>query len=176
YNAVAVYAFDYGISMRTLLHLCTFLSLVIGFSGARAAGLDLGPLGSNNGGFLPVEEAYKVNITGEDEQLFIDWTIAKGYYLYREKFRVSAKVGDNTQAVNAQLEEGQQKYDEYEEKEVPVFYDSTRITVPLAGLPTEFLLNVRSQGCADAGLCYAPRSQTFQINRKFGTAIETAPA
>src|SRR5690606_6905869 len=44
------------------------------------------------------------------------------------------------------------------------------------GLPTEFLLNVRSQGCADAGLCYAPRSQTFQINRKFGTAIETAPA
>lgn len=176
YNAVAVYAFDYGISMRTLLHLCTFLSLVIGFSGARAAGLDLGPLGSNNGGFLPVEEAYKVNITVEDEQLFIDWTIAKGYYLYREKFRVSAKVGDNTQAVNAQLEEGQQKYDEYEEKEVPVFYDSTRITVPLAGQPTEFLLNVRSQGCADAGLCYAPRSQTFQINRKFGTAIETAPA
>src|SRR5690606_25985674 len=37
-----------------------------------------------------------------------------------------------------------------------------------------FMLSVRSQGCADAGLCYAPDTRSFQINRNFGTAVEVA--
>lgn len=161
--------------MRKFTQLLTFLSLVLCTTVAHSSGLDLGQLGSNNGGFLPVEEAYKASVTTGQEHILLDWTIAPGYYLYRDKFKVSAKIADQTQPLSPQLEEGLVKYDEYEEKEVGVFYNSTRITIPLGDLPKEFLLNVRSQGCADAGLCYAPRTQTFQINRDFGTAVEVAP-
>src|SRR5690606_22432030 len=161
--------------MRKFTQLLTFLSLVLCTTVAHSSGLDLGQLGSNNGGFLPVEEAYKASVTTGQEHILLDWTIAPGYYLYRDKFKVSAKIADQTQPLSPQLEEGLVKYDEYEEKEVGVFYNSTRITIPLGDLPKEFLLNVRSQGCADAGLCYAPRTQAVQINRDLSTAGEVAP-
>ena len=34
-------------------------------------------------------------------------------------------------------------------------------------------LEVRSQGCADAGLCYPPRKQTFMLDPVAGTVLET---
>lgn len=149
-----------------LLLLCSHLT--------RADSLDLGSLGGNSGGFLPVEEAYKVNVLVEENQLFLDWTIAPGYYLYRDKFKVSDRTANANNPLEIQLEPGVTKFDEYEGKEVASFYNSTRVTVPLPSAGDELLIKVRSQGCADAGLCYAPRDQHFEINRRFGTAVETA--
>lgn len=160
--------------MNKLLHLFTLLLVICSATTTRASGLDLGAL-NNSGGFLPVEEAYRVAVLVEDDAVQLDWTIAPGYYLYRDKFRVTAKTGDTTRTLSAKIEKGLSKFDEYEGKEVDVFYTSTRISVPIADQPNEFILSVRSQGCADAGLCYAPNTRAFQINRQFGTAIETAP-
>jgi thiol:disulfide interchange protein len=154
--------------------LSAFLFLLCGHM-SRADGLDLGALGSSDGGFLPVEQAYKVNVLVEENQLFLDWTIAPGYYLYRDKFKVNDRTANTPMAI--QLEPGLNKFDEYEGKEVAMFYNGTRVTVPFTAAGEEMLIKVRSQGCADAGLCYAPRDQHFQINRRFGTAVEsTAPS
>lgn len=140
-----------------------------------ADGLNLGSLGNNNnGGFLPVEEAYKVTLVVVESQLFLDWTIAPGYYLYRDKLKVTDRTAGANAPLTLQLQPGQDKFDEYEGREVGVFYGNTRVAVTLAGAGEDMLVKVRSQGCADAGLCYAPRDQTFQINRRFGTAVETA--
>ena len=40
--------------------------------------------------FLPVEEAYQASIDVLDNSLLVDWRIAEGYYLYRERFEVVA--------------------------------------------------------------------------------------
>lgn len=157
-----------------ILPTLSFVLLLFCSLASWADGLNLGPLGGNNGGFLPVEEAYKVQVTVEDEQIFLDWTIAPGYYLYRDKFKVNDRTANANTALPLQLEPGLKKFDEYEGKEVAMFYNGTRVGVPLGTAGEEMLIKVRSQGCADAGLCYAPRDQIFQINRRFGTAVESA--
>lgn len=159
--------------MKILSSLCSLLLLFCSLS-SWGDGLGLGPLGSNNGGFLPVEEAYKVQVMVEDSQILLEWTIAPGYYLYRDKFKVTDRTADANTPLAIQLEPGLKKFDEYEGKEVAMFYNRTRVTVPIEATKEEMLIKVRSQGCADAGLCYAPRDQIFEINRRFGTAIETA--
>lgn len=157
-----------------ILPTLSFVLLLFCSPASWAEGLDLGPLGGNNGGFLPVEEAYKVQVTVEDDQIFLDWSIAPGYYLYRDKFKVNDRTANANTALPLQLEPGLKKFDEYEGKEVAMFYNGTRVGVPLGTAGEEMLIKVRSQGCADAGLCYAPRDQIFQINRRFGTAVESA--
>lgn len=159
--------------MNKLLHLITLLVFLSGATASRATGLDLGSL-SNGGGFLPVQEAYRVALVVEPEVVHLDWTIAPGYYLYRDKFKITVKDGTSSETLPAEIEAGLVKFDEYEGKEVGVFYDSTRVSVALGNLSNEFMLSVRSQGCADAGLCYAPDTRSFQINRNFGTAVEVA--
>ena len=159
--------------MKTLSSLCTLLLLFCSLS-SWGDGLDLGPLGSNNGGFLPVEEAYKVQVMVEDNRILLDWAIAPGYYLYRDKFKVTDRTANANTPLPLQLEPGLKKFDEYEGKEVAMFYNGTRVIVPIEAAGDEMLIKVRSQGCADAGLCYAPRDQIFEINHRFGTAIETA--
>lgn len=162
--------------MNKVFHLITLLVFLCGVATARADSFDLGSLSSNNGGFLPVEQAYRVAVVVEPEVVHLDWTIAPGYYLYRDKFKVTAKEGGSSKTLPAKIETGIVKFDEYEGKEVGVFYESTRVTVALGDLANEFVLSIRSQGCADAGLCYAPDTRSFQINRNFATAVEVAAA
>lgn len=153
-----------------------FTTFVLIFSTSYSSATGLGELTGSKPEFLPVEEAYQANITIEPKQLQVDWILEPGYYLYQEKFDFSADFGDQSKALIGTFEEGVQRYDEYFEKDLEVFYDSTRITLPLDDLPDQFQLKVTSQGCADAGLCYAPRTQYFQIDRENGlaTAVDSS--
>lgn len=159
--------------MNKLLRSILLLVFLGGAINGHTTGLDLGSL-TNNGGFLPVHEAYRVAVVVEPETVHLDWTIAPGYYLYRDKFRITVKEGATSKTLPAQLETGLVQYDEYEGKEVGVFYEATRVSVAVGNLGNEFILSVRSQGCADAGLCYAPDTRSFEINRTFATAVEVA--
>lgn len=136
---------------------------------ADSLGLDT----QGNDEFLPVEQAYQASIIVEPNYLVIDWVIAPGYYLYKEKFKLSAITQEGKTILEGQYSPGTIKYDEYYGKDVESFYITTQIKVPLAGVAKKFELKMRSQGCADAGLCYPPRSQYFQIDQKLGAALET---
>jgi thiol:disulfide interchange protein DsbD len=118
--------------------------------------------------FLRVEEAYQVQIHAhEASKLELAWYIEPTYYLYQSKFKFKI----NGTPVDAIFEEGKVKYDEYFEQDLEVFYDSTIVTINEA--PTEpFQLTVTSQGCADAGLCYPPYTQYFDVDPITGTAQE----
>lgn len=130
------------------------------------------PLGGGDT-FLPVEKAYQTSFEITDDSLHVDWTIAPGYYLYQDKFKLElVDPAGEPIPLDVTFQEGLRKFDEYFNKDLEVFYDQTRLSVALEGLPREFRLKMRSQGCADAGLCYAPRTQYFDINRQFHTAIE----
>lgn len=131
--------------------------------------------GTSTGGsdFLPVEQAYQVDFQHTPDSLLINWAIADGYYLYKHKFKQEAYVNGEKYPLDSSYLPGKIHYDEYLEKEVESYYQSTQITANAADLPNEFILKIQSQGCADAGLCYAPRTQYFEINKAFGTAVET---
>lgn len=160
--------------MKALLILFTIIALL--FSTSHSSAVGLGDLTGAKQDFLPVEEAYQASVTIEPEHIQVDWVLEPGYYLYKEKFDFSAQFNGQSRPLNGIFEEGVQRYDEYFEKDLEVFYNATRITLPLSDLPDRFQLKVTSQGCADAGLCYAPRTQYFQIDREQGlaTAVDSS--
>ena len=136
--------------------------------GAAASGLEQPQ-------FLPVEEAYPLaaELTGE-RSLRLVWQMPPGYYLYRHAFRFNLQSGGRTVEPEAVLPPAQVQEDEYFGR-VEVYYDSADIALrsPVAVRGSE--LTVRSQGCADAGLCYPPRTQRFRIGED-GAISELAAA
>ncbi|BFM05401.1 protein-disulfide reductase DsbD family protein [Halioxenophilus aromaticivorans] len=151
--------------LATLLLCCFALWGSAQLSAQSSLGLETnqaaGSLGiTSQESFLRVEQAYQITITQQgDNQLALDWQIAPGYYLYRDNFAFKA----NGQTPSAEYEQGIVKYDEYFQEDLEIFHDSTRVI--LTDLPAPpYTLQVTSQGCADAGLCYPPYKQTFQVD------------
>lgn len=154
--------------MRALSILFSFLALSLTTFSSFANSLS--DLTGKKQDFLPVEDAYHANLTVDADELHVDWLMEPGYYLYQEKFDFVALFEGKKQPLEAIFEEGVQKYDDYFEKDLEVFYNATRVTLPTTGLPNQFKLKVTSQGCADAGLCYAPHSLYFHIDQEKGLA------
>ncbi|TQV71725.1 protein-disulfide reductase DsbD [Exilibacterium tricleocarpae] len=126
--------------------------------------------------FLPVEEAYQVEVDVTDTELLLLWNIAPGYYLYKERFQLQASSEGQPLALAPVYREGKVKYDDYFEKELEVFYTSTDITAALPQpVPATFELTVTSQGCADAGLCYPPQKAHFRIDLADGSVTSFTP-
>lgn len=122
--------------------------------------------------FLPVEQAYQVAPRIDDNRLVLDWLIAPGYYLYQERFAVLLADGST---LPLDFEPGLTQYDDYFQRELVVHYEFT--TTRSAPLPAadSLQIQVQSQGCADAGLCYPPRDQFFEANLTTGAVTEIAP-
>ena len=125
--------------------------------------LDQSHQNANNEDFLPPEKAFHLTATAlGNTQVQLDWVIAPGYYLYRDRIKIADDTG---QIGTAQFPEGQTKQDEYFGKQV-VYHQELKVAVPLlkpatgaASLP----LHVTYQGCAEAGLCYPPITQALTI-------------
>lgn len=123
--------------------------------------------------FLPVKEAFQPILTSDQADLIVQWDIAPDYYLYQE--RLAANI-DGRSIPNLSFESGIKKYDEYYEKEMEVYYDST--SVRISDFDHSGYLELVSQGCADAGLCYAPTSYWFEVDSETQTylPIDAPPA
>ncbi|MAY39498.1 protein-disulfide reductase DsbD [Spongiibacter sp.] len=113
--------------------------------------------------FLPVEEAYQASIDVLDNSLLVDWRIAEGYYLYRERFEVVASRDGQAIAAELEFSPGKVKDDPYFGR-TEVYYHGASIRIGELGDPEGLKLKLTSQGCADAGLCYPPRTQYFSAD------------
>lgn len=113
--------------------------------------------------FVPVEQAYSLDVVIEEQRLLLNWTIRDGYYLYRDRFKFGSM--DSSAVLTApQFASGLVKWDEYFEKELEVYYWRTTVVLPFATEATHLSLEIESQGCADAGLCYPPYKQWLDID------------
>ena len=99
----------------------------------------------------------------------IQWKIANGYYLYRDKFKFEA-LDDNLRLLPPILPAGIRKKDEFF-GEVETYRQTIKIKLPFtrttAGASTT-LLRVTSQGCADVGVCYPPLIQEVSLKLPAG--------
>lgn len=121
--------------------------------------------------FLPVEEAYPLGLeaTG-DHSLRLVWQMPPGYYLYQHAFAFTHTPGAGAASSARESLELSTEFPPALTREdeffgvVQVYYDSVELalTSPLPLASSE--LSVTSQGCADAGLCYPPRTQHFRID------------
>lgn len=110
--------------------------------------------------FLPVEQAFIFDFRQSGNQLELNWTIADGYYLYKDKIKLA---GIAVSFSHPTMPTGEAHEDEYFGK-TEVFRQKLSLTVPLTDIdPKDAVLKVRFQGCADAGLCYPPVTQEVPI-------------
>ncbi len=131
-------------------------------------------LSSNEDSFLSVEEAYLVRPQTRDGVVTFQWAIADGYYLYRHQFAVQAESASETLNLEMSMPDGKRKYDEIFQEELEVYYGSHTLSVSLPDWPQPFELTLQSQGCADAGLCYPPRTQRFKVGDSGIVEIEAS--
>ena len=114
--------------------------------------------------FLPPEQAFQFTAAAEGDEVVVRWTATKGYYLYEKRMGLGS--GDPAVAVGAPLfPKGEKHTDEYF-GEQNVFRGSFVVRAPLtrtAAAGASFPLQVKFQGCADAGLCYPPTTRTVDV-------------
>ena len=123
--------------------------------------------------FLPVEQAFVMDFRQQDDstgqaKLQVSFTIADGYYLYKDKFKF---VGIDAAFSHPQYPKGVMIHDEYF-GESEVYFHQVVLDIPLSQLGSEAMLKVRFQGCAEAGLCYPV--QTLDIPLIAPVADKTA--
>ncbi|MFT3848837.1 MAG: protein-disulfide reductase DsbD [Propionivibrio sp.] len=109
--------------------------------------------------------AFKPTARAVDGQTIeVHFEIAKGYYLYRDKFRFAAEP-TSVQLGAPVLPKGKEKEDDTFGR-VEVYYDAVSIRLPVERNSSGVLpltLNVTSQGCADIGVCYPPQKQSLGL-------------
>ncbi len=129
--------------------------------------------------FLSVEEAYQLEAEVQtDGSIRLYWQIEPAYYLYQHRFSfaLTDELGDVE--LTTQFPPALEKTDEYF-GDVSVYYQDADLEIKPQRKTEKARLKVTSQGCADAGLCYPPHKQYFNVDFTTGsvTAAEVqAPA
>lgn len=111
------------------------------------------------------DQAFQISgRAGDDDKLIVEWRIADGYYMYRDKIRFETDdVGFELDTPT--LSEAKIKHDEFF-GDVAIYRDRVRAEIPLRrmqGAGETLLLTARSQGCADQGICFPPHEQQIRL-------------
>lgn len=155
------------VSLSTSL-VATMATLVVLSAAAEAGMLDAAPtVGTANQTFLTVGEAFKVRWQWTTPgQAVGTYTVAPGYYLYRNRLRISAGEPASLKLGTLDLPAGDVKDDPYAGRQ-EVYHHSFTATQALSlppGLHGPVEIQAVWQGCAEAGLCYPPVRQTFRLD------------
>ncbi|MEM1263173.1 MAG: protein-disulfide reductase DsbD [Pseudomonadota bacterium] len=108
---------------------------------------------------LAPDEAFQYTLTDDGDAIRVDWTLAPGYYLYQHSLQFAA-----TGAVTLgepDLPEGLPHSDEFFGDRI-IYRDGFSLRIPYSG-DGATAIEVRSQGCADLGICYPPQRWTRDI-------------
>ncbi|GAA6183987.1 protein-disulfide reductase DsbD [Aliiglaciecola sp. NS0011-25] len=120
--------------------------------------------------FLPVEQAFQFDFDQKNDQLFLRFNIAPGYYLYKNQFKTVVKNAEISQPI---YPEALIKEDEFFEEPQPVFYDQVEINYSVLRSEKDAVVKLQYQGCADAGLCYPPTVQVVYLDEVLEAASTT---
>lgn len=118
--------------------------------------------------FLDVDEAFQVQVSREGQSINIEFDIADEYYLYRDQYRINGLEGASVSEANFS-DNVKIKYDPNFDQDMAVFYHTMGVSHQV--LEDAGQIQVVYQGCADAGLCYAPQKRYFDLQ---GNPVEQA--
>jgi len=144
--------------MRPLIRLILCTTLILGLPASlEAKPWWLRGVQSNEGDFLPPDVAFRVGSRIDGGVVRVQWAIADGYYLYRDKMKIEAESPDLTVGPPA-FPKGTMKNDPNLGLQ-EIF--TRQIEGVVAFARTDYgahpmQIKVTYQGCAEAGLCYPP--------------------
>ncbi len=124
---------------------------------------------------LPVDQAFALTARSDvPGRVRLDWAIADGYYLYRNRIKVAAADGSTVGAVA--LPKGESHEDAFFGR-VETYRSALTGTVPAtprAG--TSVALKITYQGCADLGVCYPPQTRTLTVAMAGAVSAASVPS
>ena len=109
-------------------------------------------------------EAFRYAAVDTGTAIEVDWALEDGYYLYKEKLSFSS----NSAAIrfaDIELPTGLHHEDEFFGVQ-QVYRNRFFVTIPYENIgqrPESLELVVKSQGCADLGICYPPQTWTTSV-------------
>ena len=121
--------------------------------------------------FLSVEEAFQLSGEIHNSEALIHFTVTPGHYLYKKRFSFTTKTSGVVLS-EPSYPPGKEIYDENFDEVLEVFDHDITIRFPISTTEsntqssTQFNteIDVRFQGCAEAGLCYPPTTQTLTLS------------
>ncbi|MEO8142812.1 MAG: protein-disulfide reductase DsbD N-terminal domain-containing protein [Betaproteobacteria bacterium] len=120
---------------------------------------------------LDPRDAFRLSARAIDARTAeVEFRIAQGYYLYRDRFRFESDAGKLL--ADAELPAGKVKHDAFFGRS-ETYRDRVRIRVPLSAANVakgRVKLKVTSQGCSDQGVCYIPQEQWVEVNLDYGAS------
>lgn len=127
--------------------------------------------------FLEVDQAFVLSVDpGDARSVRARFTIAEGYYLYRDKIRFTV-AGDAAALGVYALPLGKRKRDDYF-GEMEVYYGYMEVRLPLESpmsAPVKLQLHASYQGCAEQGICYPPVTKEFWVELGGSGLLQVAP-
>jgi len=152
---------------KTLIFLFFALSLLSGLAQALVDEEEL----------LTPDQAYRIAGRADGpQQLVVQWRIADGYYLYRDKIRFTTSDG-GVELGDPELPKAKIKHDEFF-GDVAIYRDRIRVSIPLKRTDPAartIKLEARSQGCADVGICFPPHRQELLLDLPALAAESASP-
>ncbi|HEU0196081.1 MAG TPA: protein-disulfide reductase DsbD [Nevskiaceae bacterium] len=120
------------------------------------------------GRFLPPDQAFQLHASSTTHAIVLDWRIAQGYYLYRDKFHITATHGV---VGTPRFPPGEVENDPNFGR-VEIYRHEVRVAVPYSPSPAvrHLGLTVSYQGCAAGGICYPPITKHLDIALPSATA------
>ncbi len=118
----------------------------------------------------PADAVFQLTAKPADLNSFVlDWHIEKGFFLYKEKIKLSSSDTIIFNLGSIILPKALQKTDA-RGTTYAIYRNQMTLTVPVLGKePGEALLDVHFQGCSDEGFCYPP--QMIKIKLTFDTRL-----
>lgn len=114
---------------------------------------------------LEPEKAFRIAARALDERnVEVEFKIADGYYLYRDRFSFATESGKPL--VEVEIPRGTVKEDQFFGK-TETFRHLVRMRVPVSpedAAKGSVNLKVTSQGCSDKGVCYTPLEQLVRVS------------
>jgi thioredoxin:protein disulfide reductase len=145
--------------MKRIILLCLCLSSII----------------ANANEILNVNQAFTLEITATDNNIQLDWQIAPGYYLYRDRFKV--------RSLDAAVELGEPNFPPATYKqddffgEMAIYEQEVQFSLPIIKMEAQQVqLEIIAQGCPpNAENCYPPYRQTAIVTLTNNFSSESAP-
>jgi thioredoxin:protein disulfide reductase len=125
---------------------------------------------------LPPDKAFLFSARAVDAQTVeAHFTIADGYYLYRDKIHFALDPAAGA-LVTPALPAGKIKQDEFFGR-VETYRGSMTVNLAVRNFTPgkPLMIRVESQGCADIGICYPPTIQTATVALPAASVVPSAP-
>lgn len=116
---------------------------------------------------LPADQAFQFFAQIKDAHtLHLNWVIADGYYLYKDRIKLNLETAGHTKLDNFVFPKGELHHDP-EFGDLEIYRNDLSIDINLLrqdANPESLSLIAKYQGCADRGVCYPPMQSRVNLD------------